>query len=190
MTTNILDKIFEIMKMYESLVDSNGNLLNVQRCKNVFMNDIFFNFIFEKINIEKKEHTEIFDENLNNNENFEKEKNTNNINNTNNNKIEENSLILTNSYENNYKNNISLYDSNLFFKKCYKKIILRSHPDKNGDSKYFIKCKKYYEENLLIGLLYLCYILNIKIPDLNAKILEKILLEIRIIQDKIINLTS
>ena len=189
MATNILDKIFEIMKEYELLLDSNGNLEN-KNFKNVFMNDLFFNFIFEKINIEKTAHTEIFEENLWNDEkyeNYEKEKNTNNVNN---NKIEQNSLILIKSNENNYKNNISLYDSNTFFKECYKKIILKSHPDKKGDSKYFIKCKTYYEENLLIGLLYLCHILNIKIPDFNPKIIEKILVEIRIIQDKIINLSS
>ena len=75
-----------------------------------------------------------------------------------------------------------------YIKKCYKKIILKSHPDKNGDKNIFIKCQEYYNTTLLIGILYLCYKLNITPPLLNDIIINRILCEIRIIQDKIIQL--
>ena len=55
-----------------------------------------------------------------------------------------------------------------YIKKCYRLIVLKCHPDKNTDmansSALFIKCKDYYNEQLLIGLLYIFYLYKIKPP--------------------------
>ena len=77
---------------------------------------------------------------------------------------------------------------NDFIKKIYKKIILKCHPDKNGDKDLFLKCKEYYDDRFLIGILYIGYKIKFKLPLLNQIIIDKILFEIRIIQEKIINL--
>jgi hypothetical protein len=91
-----------------------------------------------------------------------------------------------------------------YIKKCYKLIVLKCHPDKNtaqaNSSALFIKCKDYYNEQLLIGLLYIFYLYKIKpphpldistpvVPDDHCNILiDRILREIRIIQDKLTEL--
>ena len=91
-----------------------------------------------------------------------------------------------------------------YIKKCYRLIVLKCHPDKNTDmansSALFIKCKDYYNEQLLIGLLYIFYLYKIKpphpldistpvVPDDHCNILiDRILREIRIIQDKLMEL--
>ena len=73
-----------------------------------------------------------------------------------------------------------------FIKKLYKKLVLKCHPDKNGNDKIFIKCKEYYETNFLIGLLYICHLINSDLlPELNEIILKEIFSEIKIIQEKI-----
>ncbi len=93
-----------------------------------------------------------------------------------------------------------------YIKKCYKLIVLKCHPDKNttkaNSSVLFIKCKDYYNEQLLIGLLYIFYLYKIKpphpldistpvVPDDNCNILiDRILREIRVIQDKLTELNS
>ena len=73
-----------------------------------------------------------------------------------------------------------------FIKKIYKKIIIKCHPDKGGDKSLFIKCQEYYDNKFLIGILYIGYKVNFILPELNNKIIEQILYEIRIIQQKII----
>ena len=75
-------------------------------------------------------------------------------------------------------------------KSCYKKIILLCHPDKTKVNKelyqkYFIKSKEYYENNFLIGLLYLFYLLELKPPPLSSLIINHIIIEIRHLQEKI-----
>ena len=90
---------------------------------------------------------------------------------------------------------------NAYIKKCYKVIVLKCHPDKNklqtNIHANFIKCQEYYDENLLIGLLYIFYIyklsppspLNISTPVVpNDKcniIIDRIFREIRVIQCKL-----
>jgi len=77
-----------------------------------------------------------------------------------------------------------------YMKICYKKIILHCHPDKTKKNKdlyqeYFIKSQEYYENNFLIGQLYLFYLLQLKPPLLNSIIVNHIIIEIRHIQEKI-----
>jgi hypothetical protein len=77
-------------------------------------------------------------------------------------------------------------NTKIFIKKLYKKLVLKCHPDKNGNDKIFIKCKEYYETNFLIGLLYICELINSDLlPELNEIILKEIFSEIKIIQEKI-----
>jgi len=62
-------------------------------------------------------------------------------------------------------------------KKLYKKLSLIFHPDKGGDNNIFIIIKRYYDYNLLIGLLSICYNNNIKIPKLSDEDERQILNE-------------
>jgi hypothetical protein len=207
---------------------NNKNILykNNDNLSNDFNNDDFFKFIFKNIKIEKSEHCEtinpvktdenniISKDNLNptktfpniqiNNEHYYEnflEKRLTGLtedckNKTNNN---DSKLILYNQKINSiniHKNNNEVID---FIKKIYKKIILKCHPDKNGDKEIFIKCQKYYEDKFLIGLLYLFYKLEISTKHFNEitfpyeltnKIIKAIFIEIRIIQEKINNFCS
>lgn len=77
-----------------------------------------------------------------------------------------------------------------YMKSCYKKIILLCHPDKTKENKelyqeYFIKSQEYYENNFIIGLLYLFYLLKLKPPSLSSLIVNHIIIEIRHIQERI-----
>jgi len=88
-----------------------------------------------------------------------------------------------------------------YIKKCYKKIVLKCHPDKNKSThnadKLFIKCHDYYDNEFLIGLLYIFYLYKLlppaplnntspTEPDENSEILiDRIFKEIRMIQDKL-----
>ena len=78
-----------------------------------------------------------------------------------------------------------------FIKKYYKKICLLTHPDKTNDldkNEIFKRAKDNMENNFLIGIIKNAYDLKIKIDDLNEIIIEQILIDIRIIQEKIIEL--
>jgi DnaJ-class molecular chaperone len=78
-----------------------------------------------------------------------------------------------------------------FIKKYYKKICLLTHPDKTNDldkNEIFKKAKDNMENNFLIGIIKNAYDLKIKIDDLNEIIIEQILIDIRIIQEKIIEI--
>ena len=95
-----------------------------------------------------------------------------------------------------------------YIKKCYKILILRCHPDKHlGETNFdktqlFIRCKEYYDNQLLIGLLYIFYIYKLSPPspllttvpmssDTEYNILlDQIIHEIRVIQDKLVELNS
>ena len=77
-----------------------------------------------------------------------------------------------------------------YMKLCYKKVILLCHPDKTKENKklyqeYFIKSQEYYENNFIIGLLYLFYLLKLKPPSLSSLIVNHIIIEIRQLQEKI-----
>jgi hypothetical protein len=78
-----------------------------------------------------------------------------------------------------------------FIKKYYKKICLLTHPDKTNNfdkNELFKRAKDNMENNFLIGIIKNAYDLKIKIDDLNEIIIEQILIDIRIIQEKIIEL--
>jgi hypothetical protein len=78
-----------------------------------------------------------------------------------------------------------------FIKKYYKKICLLTHPDKTNDldkNEIFKRAKDNMENNFLIGIIKNAYDLKIKIDDLNEIIIEQILIDIRIIQEKIIEI--
>ncbi len=149
-----------------------------------------------------------------NNLNNLKNKNTNNSKdnkNKNNNKNNNPNSNLDNNLDNNIDNNINNNENKQnkkdeideieeddedeneriisdFIKMVYKKIVLKCHPDKGGDRNNFIKCKEYYDNKFLIGLLYIGFIVKYELPELNKLIINKILFEIRVIQEKIIAL--
>ena len=199
MESNIFHKIFEIMNCYENLLNNHSKCNNKNKStdfSNNFMKneDNFFTFIFKNIHIYK-----------NNQEDKNTIENTNNTNNTNNsdNNHTDNSYNTYNT--DNTDNNKNMNDiKNLndidvpiekdeiiksYMKKCYKKIVLKCHPDKNNnpeDNKYFIKCQEYYDNCFLIGLLYIFYLYKLEPPLLSDVIINRILCEIRIIQEKIL----
>ena len=174
MESNIFHKIFEIMNCYENLLNNHSKCNNKNKStdfSNNFMKneDNFFTFIFKNIHIYK-----------NNQEDINNTDNSNNINNNVNDKLNIN------------RNTISIEKDEIiksYMKKCYKKIVLKCHPDKNNnpeDNKYFIKCQEYYDNCFLIGLLYIFYLYKLEPPLLSDVIINRILCEIRIIQEKIL----
>jgi hypothetical protein len=195
--------------------DNNNNKKSFNKKDDIVneMDDSFFKYIYKNINIninQKNENKNFL--NKMNYENNENENNENEINENNNTcDIQNNNNTCNFSSDNSYnnKNNTNntnnnndnnkidndkdniedeIDDINIYIKKIYKKLVLRCHPDKNGDEKLFIKCQEYYENKFLIGLLYINYKLKIEMPTLNQKIINQILFEIRVIQEKIINL--
>ena len=179
------------MEEYEKLLhnkdnnkDNNNN--NIFKKTDDFINkDSFFNYIYNNISIQQKNNENINKINLNNSKDSDKDIKCGNSSNTKSSDInpeENNSEENTNESEN--INNQMETDNiiNDFIKKIYKKIILKCHPDKNGDKVIFIKCQEYYEQKLLIGLLYIGYIMDHPFPYINDIIINKILIEIRIVQ--------
>lgn len=186
MKLNIYQKIIEIMDKYENILN-NKKEINNNEC-----NDNFFKFIFKNIKIEKFENNESNEINESNNDYNKILIESQNILNNKlvlfNNKTESKNIFNKTEYNNEIKD---------FIKKIYKRIILKSHPDKNGNKENFIKCQKYYQDNFLIGLLYLFYKIEIidKTIDeiifpyqLTDLVIKTIFVEIRIIQEKINNL--
>jgi len=179
MESNIFHKIFEIMDCYENLLNNHSKCNNKNKStdySNNFMKneDNFFTFIFKNIHIHKN--------------NQEDNNNTNNINNIDN----INMNVNTNNNLNTNNSEISIEKDEIiksYIKKCYKRIVLKCHPDKNNnpeDNKYFIKCQEYYNNYFLIGLLYIFYLYKLEPPLLCDVIINRILCEIRIIQEKIL----
>jgi len=218
---NILNKIYSIMDEYNYLLNINNNLVDndidditdndIVNNKNELseqFNDGFFKYIFDNINLSRRD--DIKNSSDNSEQSNEKETDTNTNTNTNI-EIDEISSINMNQ-DNMNQNNINddnMYQDNInqdninqdninqdninqdniildFIKKIYKKIIIKCHPDKGGDKSLFIKCQEYYDNKFLIGILYIGYKVNFILPELNNKIIEQILYEIRIIQQKII----
>ena len=187
---NIFEKIFEIMEEYENkkkkLINNCINKDIDKDCNqenNLFEND-FFKFIFNNIKISKKEidNSQIKEDNKEKNEEYNEDYIDNNIFN--------NSLIIVNDLD--IKCNLPINNNNSliikeYTKKLYKKLVLLLHPDKNGEKELFIKCQEYYNNKLLIGLLYIGYKIKINLPLLNKIIIDIIFIEIRIIQEKIRN---
>ena len=95
-----------------------------------------------------------------------------------------------------------------YIKKCYKLIVLKCHPDKIKESTafdktlMFIRCKDYYDNQLLIGLLYVFYMYNLNPPaplitsmpssqdEEYNMLMDQIIHEIRVIQDKLVEFNS
>ena len=196
MKLNIYKKIFEIMDKYEKMLTYKNNNYIPNKTNNDSNNDTneytnnddFFKFILKNIKIEK---SQLYENNIIPINNYILNEPTQNI------KSNDN-LIQCNSKKINLINNTAKNSDEVkeFIKKIYKKIILKCHPDKNGDKEIFIKCQKYYEDNFLIGLLYLFYKLEITNKNFNEIIFPYVLtdelvriifVEIRIIQEKINN---
>jgi hypothetical protein len=172
-------------------IELNNNIFNNTENQESNNNNLEYNNNKELNNINKNTLDNI--KKSNNNDNIESNNNDNielnnndNIESNNNDNIELNN---DNNIESNNNDNIESDEIiNNYIKKIYKKIILKCHPDKNGDKLLFIKCKEYYENKLLIGILYIGYKIKYNLPELNQFIIKHILFEIRVIQEKIINL--
>jgi hypothetical protein len=204
-STNIFSKIFQIMNHYEKL-DTNSH------CDDKYNPaDNFFSFLFKNMNVTVKPNIEPnVEPNIEPNVEPNIEPNVApNIEPNVEPNIEPN--VAPNVAPNVEPNVAPDYEEdqhreqiiNAYIKKCYRIIVLKCHPDKNNKSfvnnnERFIKCHEYYDNKLLIGLLYVFYIygltppnpLNIcesTISDENSKILiDRILQEIRVIQEKLI----
>lgn len=190
MKNNIYVQIYNILSEYENLLShvrsnntketkSNTNPDNVQ---DNFMDDDFMAYIFNNIKVKKKE-THIINENT-----LQLEDDISQFNN----------FYSQTSYEdehNSEENNIEPIQKNtdieIFMKKYYKKIIILTHPDKTSDklkNEIFMKAKLNLENKFLIGIIKNCYDLKINIDDLTDIIMNQIIDEIRMIQEKIIEL--
>ena len=190
MKNNIYVQIYNILSEYENLLShvrsnntketkSNTNPDNVQ---DNFMDDDFMAYIFNNIKVKKKE-THIINENTLQLEDYISQFNN---------------FYSQTSYEdehNSEENNIEPIHKNtdieIFMKKYYKKIIILTHPDKTSDklkNEIFMKAKLNLENKFLIGIIKNCYDLKINIDDLTDIIMNQIIDEIRMIQEKIIEL--
>ena len=176
--TNIFYKIFEIMDHYENILDNSS----YEGDDKYTEGDDFFAFLFK--NMKKQEAAPEKEQNTEQNPDKEpepipdKEPDTDKEP-----EVDANPIIKA------------------YIKKCYKKIVLKCHPDKNKSThnadKLFIKCHDYYDNEFLIGLLYIYYLYKIlppaplnntspTEPDENSEILiDRIFKEIRMIQDKL-----
>lgn len=182
--TNIFYKIYEIMDHYENLLDNSSYQGDDKYTKG----DDFFAFLFEHMkhaeqnpnSKQKSEDTHDKEEaNIDKEADIESEKES----------------------EKEPKENTDPIIDN-YIKKCYKKIVLKCHPDKNKSNKdaekLFIKCHNYYDNHFLIGLLYVFYLYKIlppsplnntspTEPDETSRVLvDRIFKEIRLIQDKLV----
>jgi len=182
--TNIFYKIFEIMDHYENILDNSS----YEGDDKYTEKDDFFAFLFK--NMKKQEAAPEKEPETND----EKEPET---------KDEEKPEIDSNKeFEPENTQNVDINPViKSYIKKCYRKIVLKCHPDKNKSNKnaenLFIKCHDYYDNNFLIGLLYVFYLYKILPPaplnntspiepDENSSILvDRIFKEIRLIQDKL-----
>jgi len=176
--TNIFYKIFEIMNHYENILDNSSYEGDDKYTKG----DDFFAFLFK--NMKKQEAAP------------EKEQNTEQNTDKDPEPVPDKESDPEPEPEVDANPIIKSY-----IKKCYKKIVLKCHPDKNKSThnadKLFIKCHDYYDNEFLIGLLYIFYLYKIlppaplnntspTEPDENSEILiDRIFKEIRMIQDKL-----
>jgi len=176
--TNIFYKIFEIMDHYENILDNSS----YEGDDKYTEGDDFFSFLFK--NMKKQEAAPEKEQNTEQNTDKEPEP------------IPDKEPDADKEPEVDANPIIKAY-----IKKCYKKIVLKCHPDKNKSThnadKLFIKCHDYYDNEFLIGLLYIFYLYKIlppaplnntspTEPDENSEILiDRIFKEIRMIQDKL-----
>jgi len=186
---------------------------------NEFVDNDFLNYIFNSVKIKKninQTHINEKQESSNNQESNNEELNNNNeiknnisLNNNqkelnNNNEIPNNTPLNNDDKSNNNQtsnnddksnnndtsNNNEIYK---FIKKYYRKIVLLTHPDKTNDitkNNIFKKAKDNFENKFLIGIIKNCYDLKIEITDLTQSLFNHIMFEIRVIQEKIIELRN
>ena len=176
--TNIFYKIFEIMNHYENILDNSS----YEGDDKYTEGDDFFAFLFK--NMKKQEATPEKEQNTEQNPDKEPEPVTDKESDPEPEpEVDINPIIKS------------------YIKKCYRKIVLKCHPDKNKSThnadKLFIKCHDYYDNGFLIGLLYIFYLYKLlppaplnntspTEPDENSEILiDRIFKEIRMIQDKL-----
>lgn len=75
-----------------------------------------------------------------------------------------------------------------FNKKLYRKIAVKSHPDKilNKEKNFlFVKANQFYENNLSIGLIFIARKLEIEINIKNIKLIKYLLKELSLTENKI-----
>ena len=78
---------------------------------------------------------------------------------------------------------------NSYLKKFYKKLILKTHPDKNKkNSHYFVDIQYFYEKKIIIGLIYYYIKLKLPKPEMNNDLSQIYLNEIYNINHYIVNL--
>ena len=197
----------------EKIKQNNDNKeININKNLNEFTDNDFLNYIFNSVKIKKNESFN----NLNQTQNNENQESNNSQSNYSNNNEEEfnnyneipNNIPLNNNKSNNNEklnNSNNNEDSNIneessnnneldkFIKKYYRKIVLLTHPDKTNDiikNNIFKKAKDNFENKFLIGIIKNCYDLKIEITDLTQSLLNHIMFEIRVIQEKIIELRN
>ena len=196
MKVNIYFEIFNILNEYELLlniyhdkkfmIDEKNNDNNKEEQNNInknlneFMDNDFLNYIFNSVKIKKNE----IPNNLNQTHNEDNKSNEDNKKNDNPQSNEDNKK--NDNKESNNNNEITN-----FIKKYYRKIVILTHPDKTNDitkNNIFKKAKDNIENKFLIGIIKNCYDLKIEINDLTESLLNYIMFEIRVIQEKIIEL--
>jgi hypothetical protein len=190
--------------------------ININKNLNEFMDNDFLNYIFNSVKIKKNDipdnnlnqtqnndlnkDKKTYNNELNeakqtyNNESSEDNESCEDNKKNDNNELNEDKQTYNNessedneSCEDNKKNN----EVNNFIKKYYRKIVILTHPDKTNDiikNNIFKKAKDNIENNFLIGIIKNCYDLKIEINDLTESLLNHIMFEIRVIQEKIIEL--
>ena len=176
--TNIFYKIFEIMDHYENILDNSS----YEGDDKYTEGDDFFAFLFK--NMKKQEAPP------------QKEPDTEQKPDKEPDPVPDKEIPSENEPEVDKNPVIKSY-----IRKCYKKIVLKCHPDKNKSThnaeNLFIKCHDYYDNEFLIGLLYIFYLYKILPPaplnntsptepdEDSAILIDRIFKEIRLIQDKL-----
>lgn len=199
---HIFTKIYELMDHFENLCHE-----SVPSEKKYKEDDDFFAFIFQnvkEVDARKQPEKQPDKEETNPTTSTtikEEESKTNEQSQTNSNLNNEPASASTKLQEESEESIVNKY-----IKKCYKKIVLKCHPDKNKKSQdassIFVRCQEYYDNRLLIGILYIFYLYSIKPPEplntldpnnINNKtnaLLNRIAKEIYIIQKKIVALSK
>jgi hypothetical protein len=176
-TFNIFNKIDEVLNLYDNVFEKyNNTKLNFE--KEIFDEWEYMMNIFEEIINEKSEKTSnekneyIFSTDLvidqSNNKNQKKEDNT---------------------YQREKFFNI-FYEKEKIIKRIYRKIAIKTHPDKVNDKKkieFFKRAKTFHDNQILIGIIFIAKKLdiNINIQKFHEKIIIEMLREISLVQEKI-----
>jgi hypothetical protein len=189
------------MNHYENILDNqsyNGNKYAPNEATNNFMNtDAFFSSIFKNVTLNKPVETKGEEDSKESNNDADKEDPSDDADKEN----PSDEIKLPSETEPTSERGKIVHK---YIKKCYKIIVLKCHPDKIKNetlfdkTKIFIKCKDYYDNQLLIGLLYIFYIYNITPPaplitsmavsqdDEYNMLMDQIIHEIRVIQEKLV----